>query len=159
MYQNGWFCTSIISKIDFTKILSHRRILFFSTLYVMTYKWKLTKILNLEEKENLQNVHNSRVKKLLLQNLFMVVFMETRAFIFHLYYEDRRSRERYSSPSFSSVTWTFKLPQKFLAPMEKKLRQTAQCSANRRYETHGESFYFHLAFGKLIGYVMDWTRP
>ena len=119
MYQNGWFCTSIISKIDFTKILSHRRILFFSTLYVMTYKWKLTKILNLEEKENLQNVHNSRVKKLLLQNLFMVVFMETRAFIFHLYYEDRRSRQRYSSPSFSSGTWTFELAQKFLAPMEK----------------------------------------
>ena len=84
---------------------------------VMIYKWKLTKIQNLEE--NLLNVHNSRVKKLLLQDLFMVVFMETRAFIFHLYYEDRRSRQRYSSPSFSSGTWTFELAQKFLAPMEK----------------------------------------
>ena len=42
----------------------------------------------------------------------MVVFMETRAFIFHLYYEDRRSRQRYSSPSFFIGDMNVRAPAK-----------------------------------------------
>ena len=155
MCLNGWFALLESPKLISRKFWVTEEFCPFHT--VMTCKWKLTKIQNLEE--NLLNVHNSRVKKQLLQDLFMVVFMETRAFIFHLYYEDRRSRQRYSSPSFFIGDMNVRAPAKVFGSHGKKLRQTARCSATRRYETHGESFYFHLAFGKLIGYVMDWTRP